>query len=376
MARLSACLLSVSAVLFMAPTALAVTPPSPSLIVTDPASSAAEPASSTTPSLVGEAEPEDGIIVQGVRSLSLTGGLVSRGTPKHPTDHPAYEIAIFTNPTCQGESVTKGRADALEGAGIPVAVAEDSVTAFSAKQIDPGDPIEAHWSTCSNSLSYWEGNPPVQPGSPGAESPGDGSPGGGGNPGTPGGPAPGDGSSRPDSPRLHMDPGGRANDNAPLVAGNAPGGSTVLVFANANCSGSAVAKGAAGQLGDGFEVEVADNTTTSFSAIAVAGGRSACSAPVTYVEDSTAPRTRITMGPGVKTRKRKAVFRFTDTTDDPPGTSFLCKVDRAKWRACSSPLRLRHLRLAPHTLRVRATDLAGNAESKGVKRRFKVIRHP
>jgi hypothetical protein len=325
--------------------------------------------------LVGEAEPEDGIIVSGTRSLMLTRGLVSRGVPKHPTDHPAYEIAIFTNATCQGEPVVKGRADAFESTGIPVGVAEDSVTTFSAKQVDPDDPIQPHWSTCSNSLSYWVGNPPIQPGSPGDESPGGGSP-GDGSPGSPAGPSSGDGSSRPDSPHLHMNPSGLANDNAPLVAGTAPGAATVLVFANANCSGSPAVKGPVGQFGAGFEVQVGDNTSTSFSAISVAGGRSTCSAPVTYVEDSTAPRTRITMGPGVKTRKRKAVFRFTDITDDPPGTSFLCKVDRAKWKACSSPLRLRHLRLAPHAVRVRATDLAGNAESKGVQRRFKVIRRP
>ena len=54
---------------------------------------------------------------------------------------------------------------------------------------------------------------------------------------------------------------------------------------------------------------VPENTATTFSAVSIGAQRSACSDPVTYTEDSLAPRTRITMGPGVKTRKRKAVFR-------------------------------------------------------------------
>jgi hypothetical protein len=103
------------------------------------------------------------------------------------------------------------------------------------------------------------------------------------------------------------------------------------------------------------------------------GQRSACSEPVTYTEDSTAPRTRITMGPGVKTRKRKAVFRFKDITEDPPGTTFVCKVDKKKWKPCASPLHLKHLKYGHHLVKIRATDLAGNRERKPVTRRFIVI---
>ena len=55
---------------------------------------------------------------------------------------------------------------------------------------------------------------------------------------------------------------------------------------------------------------------------------------------------------------------------------YLCKVDRKKWKQCHSPFKLRRLSLRKHVLRVRAIDLAGNAETKGAKRRFKVIRRP
>ena len=75
----------------------------------------------------------------------------------------------------------------------------------------------------------------------------------------------------------------------------------------------------------------------------------------------------------MKTRKRKVVFRFADVTKDPPGTSFFCKVDKAKWRLCASPFRLNHLHFSRYVLRVRAVDLAGNAEKVGAKRTFSVI---
>ncbi len=208
-------------------------------------------------------------------------------------------------------------------------------------------------STCSaSSISYQEVTPP--PAGPEGGSSGAGSP--------------------PAAPHLRMLPGGRANDNTPQVTGSAPGAATVRVFANSSCGGAPVATGSAAEFGAGLTVHVADNTTNTFAAVSVAGGNaSVCSAPVTYVEDSSPPHTRITMGPGVKTRRHKAVFRFTDATEDPPGTTFLCKVDRSRWKQCSSPFKLRHLRFRRHVLRVRAVDVAGNAEAVGAKRRFKVI---
>ena len=110
-----------------------------------------------------------------------------------------------------------------------------------------------------------------------------------------------------------------------------------------------------------------------FTAVAIAAQHSGCSEPVSYTEDSTAPRTRITMGPGVKTRKHKAVFRFQDITEDPPGTTFACKVDKAKWKPCNSPFDVKHLKPHHYVVTIRATDLAGNLERKPVKRRFIVV---
>lgn len=160
-----------------------------------------------------------------------------------------------------------------------------------------------------------------------------------------------------------------------MVTGSAPGATTVKIFTDSSCDTSPVAKGSAAQFEAGFKLQVADNAAVAFYGVAIGpnGGPSRCSDPVYYVEDSTIPRTRITMGPASKTRKRNAILRFMDTTGNAPGTAFFCKVDRAKWKQCSSPLRLKRLPLKRHTVRVKAIDPAGNAERKAAQRRFKVV---
>jgi hypothetical protein len=366
-------------------------PVPPFLVTTNPPSSEGSTASSTTPAILGEAEPEDGVILKRGPLVALSfPGPVTHAVEK-PTKNPTYEIRLFQSPECQGSVVASGTASELEGSGIVVSALADSATTFSALQVDPAHPSEP--SVCSNALTYWEGNAPVKPGGGGGT--GDESGGGetgGQNPvGTPPGTStpPGSGSGgsssggkvgganpagpKPAAPNLHMLPAERANDTTPSVAGSAPGAGSVTVYASANCSGSPVAKGTPAQLGAGLQVSVPANATTTFSAVAIGAQHSACSEPVTYTEDSLAPRTRITMGPGVKTRKRKAVFRFTDITEDPPGTTFKCKVDKAKWKPCSSPFRVKHLKLGRHSLKIRATDTAGNREPKPVKRLFIVV---
>jgi hypothetical protein len=120
---------------------------------------------------------------------------------------------------------------------------------------------------------------------------------------------------------------------------------------------------------------MAPNTTALFSARSVDsdGDKSACSDPVDYTDDSIAPRTRITLGPGVKTVRRTVVFRFADITGGSQ-THFLCKVDRRPWKECNAPLKLKRLGHRRHVLKVKAYDAAGNREKRPVKRSFKVVR--
>ncbi len=347
----------------VAPLAHADKPRQVVLTDTSPTSKEASPANSTTPRIFGDG---DGPITSVIRF-----GAAAR-LPIRADVNPSNEVAIYTNEICTGPTVATGTLGQLENLGIEVKVAADSTTTFYATQTDSAEP--GNPSDCSLGLTYWESSTVVTPPSEPPPGGGEPSPGGGKSPASGESPASGN-SAVPSAPHLRMSPGGRANDNAPLVSGSAPGATTVKVFNNPSCNGIPVAKGSADQLAAGLAVQVADNTTTSFSATSAAGGApSPCSSPVTYNEDSTAPRTQITMGPGVKTRKRKAVFRFTDTTGDPPGTTFLCKVDRHKWAQCISPLKVRRLGLNRHIVRVKAIDSAGNAEATGAKRRFKVVR--
>ena len=108
-------------------------------------------------------------------------------------------------------------------------------------------------------------------------------------------------------------------------------------------------------------MQVADNTVTTFYAASIDGGhdRSPCSEePATYVEDSIAPHTRITSGPGARTRHRNVVFRFGDIAEE-TGTRFYCRLDKRRWTYCNTPLRLRHLRSSPPRPRSRVRRRGG-----------------
>src|SRR4029077_1958239 len=363
-ARLLACVLPVVA-LAAGGASAAAAPATPRVMTTDPPSSAGAPAGSLTPAILGEAEPEDGIILESVPfPARATSGLTS--TVERPTENPGFEIEIFGGAGCLGTAIVSGSAEALESGGLAVQVTADSETIFSAKQVDPTDPSEP--SGCSNALAYWEGNvagPESGAGGSGGgtengaptQGTGDGRPSGSGtSSGSIGTATPAGG--RPQAPQIHTEPGGRANDPTPFVVGSAPGAGSVTVYASSNCSGAPVAKGAPAQLSSGFQVLVALNAETTFSAVSVGAQRSACSAAVTYAEAPTAPLTRVTMGPGVKTRKHNAIFRFKDVTTDPPGTTCACKLDKTRWKQCASPFHAKHLKLGFHVVRIRATDLA------------------
>ena len=74
--------------------------------------------------------------------------------------------------------------------------------------------------------------------------------------------------------------------------------------------------------------------------------------------DTAAPQTRITKHPTRTTTARRARFAFRATE----AATFRCKLDRQKWKACSSPKRYTRLKPGRHTFRVYATDRAGNAD--------------
>jgi hypothetical protein len=274
---------------------------------------------------------------------------------------PESTVTIFTNPSCSGSPVGTGAAETFSAQGIQVSVPDNSTTTFYAL---------ASWadlpSTCSSSSATYQEVTAAAPGQPPvAEPPSSGAP----------APAPGVGPAKPVAPKIHTVPGHRSNDASPLVAGSSPGAVRVDLFRNAVCDGGPAASVTPAELSGGVQLQVAENAVTSFFARATdaAGNSSGCSEEAVYVEDSTPPVTRITFGPGVKTRRRAPVFRFIDLTDDPPGTSFVCKLDRRAWRPCSAPWKLSHLKPKSHLALVRAIDAAGNEEAVPAKRRFRVV---
>jgi hypothetical protein len=279
------------------------------------------------------------------------------------TADPEATISVYPNATCSGAALATGSGAALAGDGIQVPVPDNSTTVFYAAAA-----LAGITSACSSSsISYQEVTPSAAP--PGGQSPG--------GKGPTGGSQAVDVPGKPPAPKLRTIPGGTANDNTPLVTGDAPGAGRVEIFANASCKGSVLVKGSASEFDAGLPVQVIDDVTVAFYGVSVDGGgdRSVCSSsPVVYIEDSLQPRTRITMGPGVKTRKRTAVFRFLDSAGEAPGTTFLCRIDRRKWRPCTAPFRAKRLSRSAHLFRVKAVDPAGNREQKPAKRRFKVVR--
>ena len=172
--------------------------------------------------------------------------------------------------------------------------------------------------------------------------------------------------SLPQAPELTAtDPASPANDNQPKIEGSAPAGTTVKLFASIDCSGSPIATATPAELEAGIEVSVPDDSSTSFSATATsaADNASGCSEPISYVEDSSAPDTQLTLHPQSLSNSDEAEFTFTGS--DPGGSgvaSFECRRDSGSWTGCASPQTYSSLAEGAHSFEVRALDTAGNAD--------------
>lgn len=218
----------------------------------------------------------------------------------------------------------------------------------------------------------------------------------------------------PAAPLLEStNPPSPAVSTTPKIIGSAAANSTVKLYATSNCSGEPVAHGSAALLASpGIGVTVPAGQTSKFWATAEAEGFvSLCSSPISYTQQSTSsgeggggggvqtgggssgqaapkkastlappssapvyltPHTRITFAPAAKTHKRNPVFRFMDATGQ-EGTKFSCKLDRGRWKRCSSPLRLKRLNRGRHALEVKAVNATGTPEPRPAKRTFKVV---
>jgi len=166
-------------------------------------------------------------------------------------------------------------------------------------------------------------------------------------------------------------PASPANDNAPRVTGTATAGSTVNLYTDSACTSGPVASGTAEEFASpGITVTVADDSTTSFYAMADDGtGASACSiSSATYVEDSTAPSApTLTVTPPASGNDTTPTWEFTGDT----GVSFTCELRRDNGTivfaaaACTSPHTYDLAAQGEDTYDffVRAVDAAGNASA-------------
>jgi hypothetical protein len=211
----------------------------------------------------------------------------------------------------------------------------------------------------------------------------------------------------PTPSQLATDPASPGTSLTPRVKGQSDPNTSIKLYTTPDCSGAPVATGTSLDLGGaGIQATVAPGSTTSFRATAtdVNGDTSPCSAPVSYTHQNApppppppppgeegsggsgsgggskqgggalhvTPHTRITFAPAGKTRARRPVFHFTDTTGQ-EGTSFRCKVDRRGWSSCGSPVQLKRLSLGRHVFKVKAVNAVGTWEPAPVVRKFKVV---
>jgi hypothetical protein len=89
--------------------------------------------------------------------------------------------------------------------------------------------------------------------------------------------------------------------------------------------------------------------------------------------DTTAPDTTITDGPSATTNDDTPTFAFTASE---AGSVFECRVDAQPWGNCTTPWTTPSLSDGPHTVSVRATDVAGNTDALPATRAFTVVAAP
>lgn len=103
--------------------------------------------------------------------------------------------------------------------------------------------------------------------------------------------------------------------------------------------------------------------------------------PTAAAPDITAPRTLLGRAQ-INQAKRRATFRFTSSepgsafglASGDPGSTFSCKLDKQRFRPCTSPKTYRKLQLGRHVFRVKARDRAGNLDATPAVKRFMIKR--
>lgn len=93
----------------------------------------------------------------------------------------------------------------------------------------------------------------------------------------------------------------------------------------------------------------------------------------TTVPDTTPPGTMINSGPSGTVNSRAASFTFSSSESD---SSFRCSLDDGSFETCSSPKSYSGLSDGSHTMRIAATDAAGNTDPTPANRSWTVDATP
>jgi hypothetical protein len=115
--------------------------------------------------------------------------------------------------------------------------------------------------------------------------------------------------------------------------------------------------------------DLADGTYTfQVRAIDQVGNTDQTPATRSFTVDTTAPETTTTKEPRKTTTAGRVTFKFISSEE---GSTFRCKVDKKRFRPCTSPKKFK-VKRGKHVFKVRATDQAGNTDLTPAKYRFRV----
>ena len=333
-------------------------------------------------------------------------------------------VSIYTTSDCSGTPVAAGTAATLASPGISVTVADDTTTSFRATATDSA----GNTSVCSSPIAFTEDS--IAPAPPKITATSPGSPGNNSHP-----TIRGSGAQTGSSVTIYADATctGTRLGSGPASAFDGTSGISVAVPANrvselyatatdaadnvSDCSGAyqyvedssppntAITAGPAGLTPhristfdfsstearsrfqcsvDGAAFAICGSPTAAFTtpslrdgthnfrvrSIDQAGNVDPTPALRTFTVDATPPNTTITAGPTASSTNRTPTFKFKSSE---PGSTFLCSLDGARFKPCTSPKKLATLAFGKHAFSVKAIDRAGNADGSPSIRRFKIV---
>jgi len=113
--------------------------------------------------------------------------------------------------------------------------------------------------------------------------------------------------------------------------------------------------------------------TFAVRAIDEAGNADRTPATASWMVDLQAPETTITRAPPPHDRSAEATIKFRANEK---ASRFKCRIDKHAWEVCTSPTRLAQLAEGRHSIAVRATDQAGNADPSAATAAWSIDRTP